>query len=167
MTNQSSLPLEPVDAALEAIRRLDNALSKCGEIKTDALPRRARQAPQLILQAGLVPAIAFFLSKLDSPEKRNAYAAAVKAILEPESNSRDKRICNNTGGEGGGYPHIAALILAYAASQIGCHPNDIERIDSKLLDCLKKIGSKGVYLERLVVSYAEEIKMLATALYGE
>ena len=90
----------------------------------------------------------------------------MRAILEPGSNT-DTRICNETSGEGGGYPHIAALILAYAASQIGCNPSDIERIDNKLLNCLKTMKSRGVYLERLIVSYVEEVKKLATALYGE
>lgn len=165
------LPSDPVDAAIEALRRLDKALrSKCaqeGVLQADALARRAKDAPQLIAQAGLAQTIAFMLSKLTSDEKRKAYTEAVKIITgEKPPEAASEAICRDAQGEGGGYPHMAALLLAYASSIAGCSHKSIESLDSNLLGCLKKIKQRGIALERLATSYSEEVKKLATALYS-
>ena len=170
-TDSSGLPHDPVDAAIEAVRRLDAALrSKCakdGMLQADALARRARDAPQLIAQAGLAQTIAFMLSKLNNNERREAYIEAVKVITgrkRPEEAS--EAICRDAQGEGGGYPHMAALLLAYASGIAGCGPESIERLDSSLLECLKEVKRRGIALERLAASFSEEVKKLATALYA-
>jgi len=169
VSSPQQLPKEPLEAALEAVRRLDQALRascmKGGNLKADALARRAKDAPQLILQSGLVPALAFMLSKLTDGGKRRAYSDAVNVILGRQSRQSRDAICKDLSGEGGGYPHVAALLIAYASTVAGCG-NDVSRLDSGLVACLEKITSEGVSAERLVLKYAEEVKKLATALYG-
>ena len=165
--SSQGLPREPLDAALEAVKRLDEALrgscTQGHELRADAIARRAKDAPQLILQVGLVPTLAFFLSKLDREERRQTYAAALKVIFCEGSCSAN--ICGDLTGEGGGYPHIAALLIAYAGSLAGCAPGDLGVLSHRLVECLERIRGGGMKLERLVASYAEEVKKLATALY--
>ena len=168
MSAAQPLPLDPVEAALEAVKRLDKALrsmcAKDGNLKADAVARRAKDAPQLILQSGLTSTLAFMLSKLDNSRKRRAYGAAVASILGGEARGN---ICENASGEGGGYPQVAALLLAYASRVANCDSSKIGNLDSGLVECLENIKAGGVRAERLVLRYIEEVKKLTTALYGE
>ncbi len=168
MSTTPLLPIDPVKAALEAMKRLDKALrASCAQgegLKAEALARRAKDAPQLILQSGLVPTLAFMLSKLNNSSKRRAYADAVEIILGRRSQGA---ICVDLSGEGGGYPQVAALLLAYASLVAGCGSDKVGRLDGNLVECLQEIKAKGVRAERLVLRYAEEVKKLTTALYGQ
>ena len=164
------LPHDPVDAALEAVKRLDRVLrsncSRDGGLDAESIATRARQLPQLILQSGLTPTLAFILSKLDNEKKRIAYSILLRTIMMGEDATGDGgNICEDLGGEG--YPQIAALAMAYAATAAGCDSNSVGRFDSNLIGCLERIKDGGVILEKLMLTYSEEVKKLATAFYSK
>ncbi len=163
-----TLDRDPVKAALEAMKRLDEQVrSKCanesGSVKADGLVRRLKEFPQLMLQAGLTPALTFYLSKLDHDKKRKAYKATLNALFGGSTDD----LCKNLSGEGGGYPQALALLLAYASLHAGCNLDSIREVNANLVECIRRIEQKGIILEGLMEAYATELKKLATALYGE
>ena len=66
-----------------------------------------------------------------------------------------------------GYPHIAALLITYAATVAGCNHNAIMQLDKNLAECLEEIKNAGIRVEKLVLRYAEELKKLATSFYAQ
>ncbi|ABM80566.1 type III-B CRISPR module-associated protein Cmr5 [Hyperthermus butylicus] len=170
--SRNILPNDPVEAALEAMRRFDknlrDACSDKGEPRADAISRRLKDFPQLILQSGLVPALTFYLSKLSEKADQDAYELTVKVLTEQRLEGDERRkLCRKTSGEGGGYPHVLALVLVYAAERAGCSVDSIARIGSSLVGCLETVQKKGVTVEKLVQAYVNELKKLASALYPE
>lgn len=178
MTVNGQLPSDPVEAALEAIRRFDSVFREECSDTGEAIARRLKDFPQIALQAGLVPALTFLLSKLDSDEKHSAYKAVISVVLgkastfsvvSGEQEARNRRsvdsVCGTARGEGGGYPHALALLLAYAGLQAGCNIESLQEVGSKLVECIERIKGEGVVVERLVLSYANELKKLTSALY--
>ncbi len=167
---------DPVEAALNAMERFDKFFrSSCQKSGADGLVRRLKEFPQLLLQTGLTPALTFFLSKLDENKKRTAYTVTLQAVLSDGSVSvgdREKNsFCGTISGEGGGYPHALALIMAYLAERleeagVSDAREKVESITSSFIEALEKIREQGAVLERLVLAYATELKKLASALYG-
>ena len=164
------IPHDPVKASLTIISNfnsvfVDECVNKEGrKIKGDAIARRLQEFPQLALQVGLVPALTFYLSKIDNQEKINAYNASINAIMSKSSN---KYICEKASGEGGGYPQALAIILAYAGIIAGCSNDQLVNIGQKLVECIDGIQKKGVTVEALTITYSDEIKKIARALYHE
>jgi CRISPR type III-B/RAMP module-associated protein Cmr5 len=170
---ETDLPEDPIEAALKVMERFDKVFrSECsdsrGKIEADAIVRRLKNAPQLMLQTGLIPTVTFYLSKLDKKEKQDAYSIAIRVIQGVKNTLEDeekRKFCSNTSGEGGGYPHALALILAYAAKQAGCKLDNIVELNSEFLKCIEEIQKRGATIERLVQAYVNELKKIASALY--
>ncbi len=159
----AEIPEEPVKAALQIISRFHEKFNSiCKQSKGDAIARRLGEFPQLMLQAGLVPAITFYLSKIDNNEKARIYADSMKAILEGKAS---RIICDRATGEGGGYPQALAILLAYLGKVAGCDDNRLKTIDPGLVECIKNIESRGALIEAQALIYANEVKKLARALY--
>jgi len=161
---------DPVKAALQVMLTLSKAFqlvkSECEKLDETVIPKRLEDFSSLVPQVGLIPAITFFLSKIDEEGKVNAYEATLKAIREPDKQP-DKAICNDLSGAGGGYPHALALLLAYIAERAGCSDASYETIQPDLVNCLEKIESQSTLIEKFTLSYAYELKKLAKALYRE
>ena len=165
---QTILPKEPVEAALEAIKRFDemfrDVCTTC-ETKAEGLVRRLKEFPSLVLQSGLIPALTFYLSKIDEKKKQEAYSLTVKVVLNLPIDGNRRAVCRGMRGEGEGYPQAIGLLISYIGLQADCKPEELDEIGAKLVECIKKIKAKGVSLERLAEAYATELKKLATAIY--
>lgn len=167
MSGYEEIPEEPIRAALEVMARFDRALrSKCGDVGAYAVARRLEEFPQLVLQAGLIPALTFYLSKL-SGESRDIYTQAITAITRPHSveEVEKQKLCNELGGEGGGYPHALAILMSYIARISGCEQKHVEIVGTEFIECMKMVLEKGAIVEALTVTYSYEVKKIAKALY--
>ena len=167
---------DPVEAALNAMERFDKFFrSNCQRGGADGLVRRLKEFPQLLLQTGLTPALTFILSKLDENKKRTAYTITLQATLKVDDagiGDRERRsFCETISGEGGGYPHALALIIAYLVERleeagVSGAREKIKDVTSGFIEVLGKVREQGIVLERLALAYTTELKKLASALYG-
>lgn len=175
------IPEDPVKAALQVMLTFSKAfesikdecarkLGKGGEEKTEldetVLSRRLEDFPTLMLQVGLIPAITFYISKIDDQKKVKAYEVTLNVIRNPEEKP-SVDICHDLSGAGGGYPHATALLLAYAGEISGCSDTSYATTGPDLVECLKKIEEQGMRIEKLTLNYVYELKKLAKALYHE
>jgi len=162
-----TLPRDPVEAAIVVAERFSRAFEERCNTNASAVARRLKDFPNVLLQAGLTPALTFYASKLDETRKGRIFIDVLKAVTGGGSGGE---ICKEATGEGGGYPHALAVLLAYIAGQAGCDVSVLlDGEDSGyrrgFVECVKAIKRGGPALERLALVYASEVKKLFAALY--
>ncbi len=162
---------DPEALAIDRVLRLDQLIQMAlGQQKCEAFARRAKEAPQLVLQAGVVHTLLFYLSKSDE-ELLGELIAALRGGERPP-----RGLNNECRGEGKGYT-IAAALLADALRTLAEHgllggANDACRhaADARsIARCLRALRENNVELraETLLEPYLIAVKRLAEALHEE
>lgn len=159
---------EPFEEALRvctAVRDLCGGAEGCGE----SFQRRVEDFPGLVSAAGLVPALTFYLSKVeDYGVLRDFYSLFSSGSLPRDA--RREKMLEDLREEGLGYASALAAILAYAARQApaGCSlklDGDAARGVAEFLDCIRRGGGELVVLATLE-PFVVELGKLARALLG-
>ncbi|MEB3816326.1 MAG: hypothetical protein LRS46_00055 [Desulfurococcales archaeon] len=165
VTASQKLPREPVDAAIIVASSFSRAFENNCKESASAVSRRLKEFPQISLQAGLTPALTFYASKLDKEKRWLIFIDALKAVTGGQAGSM---LCDETTGEGEGYPHALAILLAYIAERAGCNINallDYKQVKRGFVQCMEVVRRGGLVLEKIALAYASEVKKLFAALY--
>ncbi|HIC99671.1 MAG TPA: hypothetical protein EYP08_08690, partial [Pyrodictiaceae archaeon] len=136
------------------------------------------ELPTLVLQTGLIPALTFYLSKV---EKEEVYKLVLEALeakvdkskLEELSEEDKKMVREEVGGEGKGYTTLLG-ISAYMLKQLA----DMYKIEKcknintivGFVECLHEIRNnrgKEVILEKQFMKFMLEVKKLFDAFFRE
>ncbi len=158
--------------------RVVKEIARTSDYRSSALTARLNDFPALAANAGIAPALTFFLSKLSDEKEKDAFVHAYRAIKSGECKVRidqlDRKTRNNLinyfrnelpSKEGKGYGPALALILA-SLEQVGyikmegapSGVRDIAQAISEVLD-----GAEASDLEALEV--LAELKKLGQAFY--
>ena len=165
---------DPVKAALDITLKTKHLIEIVQPEKAIALSRRARELPTLILQAGLIPALTFYLSKVENGEVYKLILEALEEkAKETELKKFDKEIEKEVKEEGKGYTALLS-ISAYTLKQLA-NVYKIEKCENintiaELVECLYEIRSdrsKEVVLEKQFIKFMLEVKKLFDAFFKE
>ena len=174
---------DPVKVALDVALKVKRLVDIAQPERAVALSRRARELPTLILQTGLMPALTFYLSKV---EKESVYMLVLKALeIEAEKMKPDdddlvkkvkklaKEIKEEVEEEGKGYTallSISAYILKQFANMYGIEKCKNVYTVAEFVECLHEIRSnrdKEVMLEKQFINFMLEVKKLFDAFFKE
>ena len=162
---------DPETLAIDRVLRLDQLIREAlGQQRCEAFARRAKEAPQLVLQAGIVHTLLFYLSKSDE----RLLGDLISALRG--GNPALRGLKDECRGEGKGYT-IAAALLADALRTLAEHgllggANDACRqaADARsIARCLRSLRESNAELraEALLEPYLVAVKRLAEALHEE
>jgi len=172
--NQREERWDPIKIALQRTFKLKEIIEICTpeaeRLKTRALPRRAKDLPQLILQLGLIPALTFYLSKVEDKE-------LYKALVDSLSGKKkfDTNLCRalqkEVEEEGKGYTALLATIastLPLIKVSLKSQSQDLNSLPS-LASYLLTIRDEGkdLVIEKSLISFLVELKKLFEAFFGE
>jgi CRISPR type III-B/RAMP module-associated protein Cmr5 len=185
----SSAGPDPLELALHhALRVFDAArihMRRAGGDRVgEAFRRRAKDFPSLMAEAGLAPALTFYLSK-SNPSKLPAALrlASCRGLDTQQLDAIAKGLGEELGrGEGEGYTLMAALVLdaldklaglgLVERGDDGC-PGEgdgyqiLKRVAERLLEIRSGEGGEEVRAAALIEPYLVELKKLADAFFGE
>ncbi len=166
----ASLDLETL--ALKVAIALNDAYSE----KANPIANRAKDLPQLVLQVGLVHALAFYMSKVEDEDSyRKLYSYLVNRIgMGPSSNVTKQEIrdilSKESAGEGKGYLTLLAVATVFISNEVA-NINECKDLSSlkDVAKCLLKLKeSKEVAtLEKRLLNYLVISKRFLEAFYKE
>lgn len=172
---------EYVRIAVKVITCFDRVVKEIvreSDYRSNALTARLNDFPALAANAGIAPALTFFLSKLSDDKEKDAFVYTYKAIVSGECrvdlNQLDRRARSNLinyfgkelrSKEGRGYGPALALILA-SLEQVGYIkmkgvPSGVREVAEAIGEVLD--GAEASDLEALEV--LAELKKLGQAFY--
>lgn len=180
--------IDPVSMAIEhmlLVRSLaEKAAAKCGidgKDKGGAIQRRAKDLPGMVYTVGLVPALTFYMSKVENSQLytriyellRSGDEGRVDIIVEEvfreeREKGKDNSLCKEMGGrEAAGYTTLLAMAAATLA-EAGILKGDPSSLQG-LAASLKKLRDEGgeSYAARLLAEYLGEAKKLAEAFFAK
>ncbi|MGC9113173.1 type III-B CRISPR module-associated protein Cmr5 [Acidilobus sp.] len=173
-----------VDIAIDVAKKLEDLKKICKpkDAKASGIEgyvRRAEDFPALMLQAGLVSALTFFLSKADL-DKVNQYfnywktgylpapLSSSSGETSPQSESGRKSFhpCDDLGeGAGKGYSAYTASLFYVLTMANDCKISSI--VVSDVLKCLDALESRELKVERKITPILLRIKELSVMLSPE
>ena len=137
------------------------------EYTGEAIARRAKYLPSLILSAGLVPALTFYMSKTGGKE---AYRNAFRVLRGDVDCDVLKKVGDDLGGgEGKGYAVVLAAVID-ALSKLhpealgGEAPQDLKVLAAKLKEMHE--NKLDITAEAVLQPYLVELKKVVEALLG-
>ncbi len=151
---------DPVGLAIKHMKLVAEA-AKAAKQAGEGVRRRARELPSLMLQAGLVPTLTFFMSKAEE----NEFMEWFSYLRNPQPTNRPS---SDLKGEGGGYSVLLAMIFDAMEKLAGVNVGSVSGF-TDLLKILLGIGSgrgESLRISRILMPYLVEVKKLATALLG-
>ena len=166
---------DPQASAIDLVLKLREVLEKSGVGNAIALARRAKDYPQLMLQAGFVPATTYYLSKTDG----SLYSELYKALRSKPTELHPKvkeNLKKEASEEGKGYTIYLALLAAWLSRYAECN-RGVKSLSScinlgdvtYLAKCLLNLRESGSELRVATVArrFTTEVKKLVEAFYGE
>jgi CRISPR type III-B/RAMP module-associated protein Cmr5 len=169
---------DPVNEAFTVALKYSDLAERCRETSKEniklggPIAKKAKELPGLIASAGLVPGLAFYLSKSDDD---NLYQSMLEYLLDKnallqncsENDKLKNELLKELGGsEKKGYTTLLAA-TAYAINQItGKDLSDKKKLIETLKDIHQDITMEAI-IEAQVLQYLQELKKLAVALFEE
>ncbi len=164
----------PIDEAFTVALKLKDLAEKCQENNKlgEPIAKKAKELPGLIATAGLVPGLAFYLSKTENEALYKTileYLQGTNPLLQNCSQTQELKntIVNELGGgEKSGYTTLTAA----TAHAIHLATERDVSDKKKLIETLKQIKqgiTQEAVIEAQVLEYLQELKKLATALFEE
>lgn len=136
--------------------------SKNGKLVAKGLRARARSFPNIISSTGLLPAVAFAMSKINN---RKMIQAAWKILNGSSDPGHCNELAKDLQKDGGGYTIIVALIAKILEDSKLCKIKS-ESIDTSLAGCLVNKEFKDIIIaEKIVQATLQEFKKLVDALF--
>ncbi len=166
----------PVALALNHISLVDQLLtefkSKCNknELNLGGFTTRMKNFPSLMMEAGVIPAITFYLSKVSLPQDRlvqlyKYFNGEVDSVPIPRD-CNDSLLNEASGKESAGYSLAIAVILSAMHKLIDGIDFDEKDFLQSAVNVLRKLlgdTSKRYALEYMLNEYAIEMKKLVEA----
>lgn len=166
---------DPLSLALEHGYRVREAVDeakrlwpdKAKDLTGEAVTRRAKDLASLMLSAGLVPTLTFYMAKV---EDDNVYEAALKLLEGSRTNNVLEKIKDDLSGkEGAGYSIILAAVVKaleslYPQALGGGSPRSLKDLATRLKDMHEK--RLDVKAESVLQPYLIELKKVLEALLG-
>ncbi len=155
--------------AVNDVIKVDKLRSEVGGgLSLEGFRSRARSVPGLVLDAGLLPAYTFVLSKSDLSasllNKLMKYFIDNETFDEKEKQELKKEL---GGGEGAGYGTIATLMTIRINHILGNKElgEDLLKLAVNTIETLSENPMKRVMTEKYMLLYLEELKKLVDAYY--
>ncbi|ALL01406.1 CRISPR type III-B/RAMP module-associated protein Cmr5 [Pyrodictium delaneyi] len=171
--------VDPISMAIDHILLLrdlvEKATANCKNKmrdKGDAIRRRAKDLPSMVYTVGLIPALTFYMSKIENSKLYTDLYKLLrnrdKKLGEQLAGNPSSDLCQEIGGkEAAGYTTLLALAAA-ALSEAGVANTDLSSLQN-LAASLKSLREQGKehYAARLLVEYLNEVKKLAEAFFAK
>ena len=178
-----TLLADPLLLALNHIRKVESLRKKsvCGDdaksYNLNGFTSRMKNFPSLLLDAGLIPAVTFYLSKVSSKKEKAITPENLKALVEyfedkledlPKGASEAVKE-DMKGEESKGYLIASAVLLAALkkfGESLGLEMKESADFLTTVVEYLEELragNSKGTIMEKLMLEYSNEMKRLVEA----
>ncbi len=165
--------------AMEIIKMAVKDVAKVDELRgmvggdVEGFRSRARSAPGLVLDSGLLPAYTFILSKSDlsltTLNKLKDYFMC-NSKLQLDGNEKRELEKEIGSGEGAGYGLMSTLLtirIKNILKEFGVETNekDFMKLAIEIIEILTKDSKIRISTEKYLLMYLEELKKLVDAYY--